>query len=452
MIRNSTIIALILLSALGVAQQPPQDPTPAQPIPWRPLPSPVGADAPDDPVAIHVKQAITVSGETIDDATILVRGGKIVSIGKIVDIPRGTKHVHYSDCIATPGFVVSQARTGYAARGPSQGAATKAKDGIDPATELYKIAAASGITTMAIVPSGQGISGSASVIRTRGKSIDEMIRIDDAYLYTTFEGGTNAKDGIRKAFDSAKEEMEKFEKAEKEAKEAPKPKETPASAPAPTPGAPGAATQPAATQPAPKAPPKLDPRAEPVIKVLKKEKKLFVQIGQIGGLGGFGGGTSAAADILHFHEATKKHDFERIYSASSAMFLVANHLADVKAGAILLTDMSFEPNTRNRVNAPDELRRAGIKVGLLPIAESRDAYKNWLFKVGELVKMGFPEKEALRAMTLVPAELLGLGDQIGSLAPGREADIVFFDGNIFDASTKIRAVMIAGEFVPEDEL
>jgi len=445
MIRKSTIAALILFSALGVAQQPQQDPASAQPIPWRPLPSPVGADEPDDPVAIHVKQAITVSGETIDDATILIRGGKIVSIGKIVDVPRGAKHIHYSECIATPGFVVSQARTGYAARGPSQGPATKAKDGIDPASELYKIAAASGITTMAIVPSGQGITGSASVIRTRGKSIDEMIRIDDAYLYTTFEGGTNAKDAIRKALDSAKEEMEKFEKAEKEAKEAPKPKETPASAPAP-----GTATQPAATQPAPKAPPKLDARAEPVVKVLKKEKKLFVQIG--GGFGGFGGGTGPAADILHFHEATKKHDFDRIYSATSAMFLVVNHLVDVKASAFLPSDMSFEPNTRNRVNAPDELRRAGIKVGLLPIGETADAYKNWLFKVGELVKMGFPEKEALRAITLTPAEVLGLGDQIGSLAPGREADIVFFDGNIFDASTKIRAVMIAGEFVPEDEL
>lgn len=448
MIRKSTIIAFILLSALGSAQDPA---APAAPIPWRPLPSPVGADAPDDPIAIHVKQAITVSGETIDDATILVRGGKIVSIGKIVDIPRGAKHIQYPDCIATPGFVVAQARTGYTARGPSQGAATKAKDGIDPASELYRIAASSGITTMTIVPSGQGITGSASVIRTRGKSIDEMIRIDDAYLYTTFEGGTNAKDGIRRAFDSAKEEIEKFEKAEKEAKEAPKPKETPASAPAPVPGAGAApASQPAATQPAaaPKAPPKLDPRVEPVVKVLKKEKKLFVQFGG----GGFGGGGGSAADILHFHEATKKHDFDRIYSASSTMFLVINHLLDVKAGAFLLTDMSFEPNTRNRVNAPDELRRAGIKVGLLPIGETREAYKNWLFKVGELVKMGYPEKEALRAITLTPAELLGLGGQIGSLAAGCEADIVFFDGNPLDASTKIRAVMIAGEFVPEDEL
>jgi imidazolonepropionase-like amidohydrolase len=92
-------------------------------------------------------------------------------------------------------------------------------------------------------------------------------------------------------------------------------------------------------------------------------------------------------------------------------------------------------------------------VGFIPSGtiDTRDNYNNWLFKTGEMVKMGFPEKEALRAVTAIPAEILGMGDRAGALAIGHDADILFLDGAPFDASTQIRHVMIAGELVPEEE-
>jgi hypothetical protein len=229
--------ALVVLTQGPPPAGPPQtQPTPTTPpspapytapLPWRPLPSPVGDDAPEDAVAIHVKRAITVSGEPIDDATILVRGGKIAAIGKLVDVPKGARHLDYSEWTAMPGLVVPLSRAGYVMKAPPQGAATKGRDGIDPRAEIYGIAAKAGITTMAVVPPGTGIVGQASVIRTVGKDLDGMVRRDDAYLFSTFEMSTTAKDQLRQAFDKARETMEQMEKASKEA-----PAPAPASAPA----------------------------------------------------------------------------------------------------------------------------------------------------------------------------------------------------------------------------
>ncbi|MBI3819203.1 MAG: amidohydrolase family protein [Planctomycetes bacterium] len=461
MLRFAGISSLIAGLAFAFVPQAPQGPapapatpTPAAPIPWRPLP-PVVDENPETIYAIHVRRAITISGDPVEDVTIVVRGGKISAIGKLVDIPRGAKRLDYSEYTAMPGLVSPMTRGGYTPPTVAPAGAPKGKDGVDPASEYYKMALKAGVTTLTIAPPGQGFTGVASAIRTRGKSPEEMIRNEDAYVFATFEGGSQSKDTFRQTFTKAKEEMERFEKAQKEFAAPP----APAPAPAPTPG-PAPASQPASQPAAPPAPPpktapKLDPRLEPVIKVIKKEKKLIIQFSAIGGGPFFGAaspGRDNAAMVLHLHETVKSFDFDRVYSGGVGLALVPEQLSEVKASLFMKPELYFEPYTRNRLNAPDELRRAGLKVAFIPINESVEGYQNWLYKVGEMVRMGYPEKEALRAVTLTPAEFIGLGDQIGALAPGRDADILFFDGNPLDVTTTLKQIMIAGEIVPQEEL
>jgi imidazolonepropionase-like amidohydrolase len=190
-----------------------------------------------------------------------------------------------------------------------------------------------------------------------------------------------------------------------------------------------------------------------LIKVLKKEKALWTQVGTGGG--GFGGGSGAstpAAEIVHFNDAMKKFELDRVYYGGANAALVVDAIKDVKARMVMPAEEStFEPYTRFRLNGAEELRRAGVSVAFVPNADTPDGYKNWLYKAGQMVRYGFPAKDALRALTLTPAEFLGLADQVGSLAAGREADILFLDGPPFDVSTKVRNVMIAGELVPMEE-
>jgi imidazolonepropionase-like amidohydrolase len=67
--------------------------------------------------------------------------------------------------------------------------------------------------------------------------------------------------------------------------------------------------------------------------------------------------------------------------------------------------------------------------------------------VAELVREGWPREEALKALTLHPARLLGLEARLGSIEKGKDADLIFLDADPFDPTARVREVMIAGEIV-----
>ena len=73
--------------------------------------------------------------------------------------------------------------------------------------------------------------------------------------------------------------------------------------------------------------------------------------------------------------------------------------------------------------------------------------KNWLRHVGEIVAAGLDYQTAMRAMTLEPAELLGVGDQVGSLEPGKAANLLILSGDPFEVGTEVEVVMLDGQFV-----
>ncbi len=62
-----------------------------------------------------------------------------------------------------------------------------------------------------------------------------------------------------------------------------------------------------------------------------------------------------------------------------------------------------------------------------------------------LIKEGLTEEEALRCVTINPAEILGISNRVGSLTKGKDADIVIWDGNPFDFYSKVEQVFINGK-------
>ena len=67
--------------------------------------------------------------------------------------------------------------------------------------------------------------------------------------------------------------------------------------------------------------------------------------------------------------------------------------------------------------------------------------------VGELVQVGLDRQVAFAALTLHGAEILRVDDRVGSLDEGKHANILFFDGDPFAASTNLDAVLMEGDFV-----
>jgi len=98
-------------------------------------------------------------------------------------------------------------------------------------------------------------------------------------------------------------------------------------------------------------------------------------------------------------------------------------------------------------NMPMELSEAGAKLVLVPRSDSVPGHEAWLRNTGEMVGYGLDRDVALRALTLEPAELLGLGERLGSISAGKDANLIFFEGDPLEPGTQIEAVMLDGKFV-----
>ncbi|MBV8879893.1 MAG: amidohydrolase family protein, partial [Planctomycetaceae bacterium] len=93
------------------------------------------------------------------------------------------------------------------------------------------------------------------------------------------------------------------------------------------------------------------------------------------------------------------------------------------------------------------LDKAGVRFAL--IAPEDPPARDLLFLAAAAVRSGLSERAALAAVTLAPAEILGVADRVGSIAKGRDADLVFLSGDPFAPGSGVNRVMVDGQFVFE---
>ncbi len=95
------------------------------------------------------------------------------------------------------------------------------------------------------------------------------------------------------------------------------------------------------------------------------------------------------------------------------------------------------------INLAQELHEKGVEVCITTDADV--VQQPFLrFQAAVAVKHGMDPAEALKAITINPARLAGVGDRIGSLEPGKDADLAIFDGDPFDIQTRVVEVYIDG--------
>lgn len=397
--------------------------------------------------ALRVGRAETIGKGVIEHAVILVEGGKIVTIGEDLPIERGIPVYDRPEWVVMPGLVNAYSRYSLDSEGGDDNAPeVLASSELYADSEDLKLIIEAGVTTLGLYPPGNGIPGQAVAIRPLGASRQDLILRDGVYLKILARANTASKrairDGFKKADDYAEKEKkakEKWDKdnakkgSDKEKKEEPKPGEEKKEEAAPSSGG--------------YVPPEPEPKAKPFVDLRAERLRAVVSV-------------QSAAEYVHFMDAigTEKFawDLRLPITRESDLFYVLKKseyeldvdcIGDKQVRCIMEPTLSVVPGTLRTRNLPKDVVAAGGKLAFVPRGDSLADHKAWLSHVGELVNAGLDRSVALRALTLEPAAVLGVETRLGSLEKGKDANMIFFDGDPLEASSRLKAVMLDGRFV-----
>ncbi|HEU0037939.1 MAG TPA: amidohydrolase family protein [Verrucomicrobiae bacterium] len=97
--------------------------------------------------------------------------------------------------------------------------------------------------------------------------------------------------------------------------------------------------------------------------------------------------------------------------------------------------------------APEVLRKAGVKIVFATGTASGSLVKNLPYHAAQAVAFGFPAEEALKGITLYPAQIAGVADRLGSIEAGKEATLFAANGDILDIRSNVKRMWIVGKEV-----
>lgn len=155
-----------------------------------------------------------------------------------------------------------------------------------------------------------------------------------------------------------------------------------------------------------------------------------------------------AADILALLDMQEELQFRLVLMGASEAWKVASRIADAEV-PIIVNSLHNTPADFDRVAARLDiatlLHEAGVQLVLSQLNTELGG-RTLTQLAGNAVAYGLPWRQALRAITLTPAEIWGLDDELGSLAPGKRADLVLWRGDPLEVTSQVVGVMIAGNW------
>ena len=367
-----------------------------------------------------------VSKETFI-ADILIDGGKIVKIGKGLSAD-GAEVIDATGLHVYPGFVEAHCHIGLDGYGIGYEGQdynelndpvtpqVQAIDGINPFDPCMKMAAKAGVTCFATGPgSSNSIGGTFAAIKPVGTRVDNMIVKFPIAMKCAFGENpkrcyqkqgissrmTNAAK-IREALNKAKVYKAKIEAAGDDASKLPA----------------------------------YDQKSEALIPVLNHEIPLKAHAHQ-------------ANDIFTAIRIAKEFGVGLTLEHVTEGHMIVDELAKenlpLAVGPTFGHASKFELQNKTW-ETPGILAKAGCHVSIITDAPVTPLHYLPLC-AGLAIKAGMDEYEALRAVTINPAEHIGIADRVGSLEEGKDADVVIVDGCPFDVTGVIKHVLINGEEV-----
>lgn len=369
----------------------------------------------------------TVTKGTLQESTIIIRNGWIEAVGPGVSIPAEAQVIDCKGLTVYPGMVDGGTRLGlqeirslsltqdYDELGdltPEMDALTA----INPNSVLIPVTRVSGVTSVIAYPAGGLFPGTAAFIHLHGYSPEQMYGGFKAIVINFPSSGRRGRYD-RRTDEEVKKENEKAMK-----------KLNDTWARVATYAAIDSATQGKA---------EYNPEMAALLPVYRGEGTAMVE-------------ANKKSDILAALKWIKEKRIRAILTGVSEGWRVADSIAlagiPVITGPVLATPSRESDRYDQAYKNAGLMLQAGVKVALR--TNDAENVRNLPFNAGFAATYGMGREEALKAVTIIPAEIFGVADQIGSIEAGKRANLFVATGDPFETSTAIKHLFIDGWNVP----
>jgi len=394
--------------------------------------------------AITHAKIVTLAGSPIEDGTLVIKDGKIAAVGASVEVPAGAQVIDGKGLQVYPGLfdpvtqmglseisavsaTVDSSETG--SYNPDVVAATA----VSPSSEHIPVTRASGITEVLAVPGSGGfdssgnsglLAGQASAFNLAGWTMNDMqIKRSAAMVVNwpviqtrTFDFATFSRK--EKPYSEAKQEYEKqvteltdwIDRARHYAQAAGH-------------GGPSDFER--------------DVKLEALVPVVRGQLPVLVF-------------ADRAQDIRNAVEFCDKQKLKMILAGGNEAYKVKDLLRSKNISVILrpvLSQVEEEDDPYDRLlTQPAELSQAGVKfaMGSFDNSFARRLGQN----AANAISHGLSYDEGLKSVTLYPAQIFGVADQLGTLETGKIANVIVTNGDPLDVTTDLKYLFIKGQLTP----
>jgi imidazolonepropionase-like amidohydrolase len=374
-------------------------------------------------IAITGGTVYPVSGPKIEHATVLIRDGKIAAIGTAVTIPADATRIDATGKWVTPGLIDGAGQMGLVEisavaatreavfRSDSIAAAFNVVEGINPASQVIPVTRIEGVTTTLAAPDGHLVSGQAVLIDLDGATVEQMLVkspvgiVADISQGSKDEGG-GSRAGVAQRLRTVFRDALEYERRRVDFGRA--------------------QIQPLAASEA---------NLEALLPVLHGELPLVVI-------------ANRRSDIQTALRLAREFKLRLVLAGAQEGWEIAAEIAAAGVPALVqpLDNIPSYDALGVRYENAARLVRAGVKVVLLETDTHNS--RNLRQQAGNAVSYGLTWDQAIRAITLTPAEVFGVADRYGSLDVGKVANVVVWSGDPFEFSTAVEHVYIRGREIP----
>lgn len=370
----------------------------------------------------------TVTNGTINNGTLVIQDGKITALGADVTAPSGAETIDCTGLTIYPGMIDGGTTVGLSEVGAVSltqdsdevGELTphvQALTAVNPNSVLIPVTRVNGVTTVLTQPRGGRFPGTAALINLVGYTPEQM--------YAGFKA-------VRMNYPSAARRGRRDKSTEEERK-------------------------------------KKEAKALKEINKVWKQAKLYAELDaanqqeklkynpELAALAP--AATGAATLLIEVNRATDiesavnwvtENKVKAVLTGVAEGWRVADKIAAANIPVITGPVLSRPTRASDRYDAPYRnagiLQQAGVKVAIR--TNETENVRNLPFNAGFAATYGMGKEEALKAVTIIPAEIFGVADQLGSLEVGKSGTLFVTDGDPFETKTQVQHLFIDGYLVP----